>query len=253
MGRSDTSCLHVPRTIRMAAGVPWTSVTSGFGARITVAFAHFLRPVTTWRPASSTMLTMNTLLLSLTIAFLAAGWARLSSFGSRRLEGNRLMTARLPLLARLRMHLWPALLSIGISIIAAKAGAVPWWVPILAVISAGLLMAVPISYTLTTEGIRFAWRRFRRWTEFAGAERSRHGATLKAVSGISSMPIYLSGGRGDDEFLHLLRKLIRAAYTGRAVDHVVTGRGDRVGTPDARERPIGVSAAVTECQPPGQI
>lgn len=79
------------------------------------------------------------------------------------------------------------------------------------------LVAMPQSYILTTQGIRTGNGNFRRWTEFAGVHRSAAGATLQTIRRGPGMPIWLSGSREDDEFVYVLRTLVRDSYKGKLV------------------------------------
>jgi hypothetical protein len=156
---------------------------------------------------------MKTLLVLLPIV-IALTWARLIRFGSNRIEGTILHIAPLPLLARIRMHAVPSLLAIALGLALAITGTMSWWFVLAPLVSAILLIAIPANYTLTDQGIRLGRSSFRRWTEFGGVRRARGGARLPPVSGVRGMHIWLSGSRGDDEFLQVIRTLIRNAYKG---------------------------------------
>jgi hypothetical protein len=128
--------------------------------------------------------------------------------------GNLVRRVNLPLLGRLRMH-GPAAAAL---IVAALAGlAIGWVSPFTAVIVVALLAALivtPMTYTLTSQGIRPGKTPFRRWTEFGGVARQRGGVRLQGVAGARSQTVWLSGGREDDEFVLLLRQLVRGSYKG---------------------------------------
>src|SRR5699024_2143846 len=110
-----------------------------------------------------------------------------------------------PLLARIYMHMVPAGVAFVVTIVAVIAGAVPWWTLLVPILSAAALIALPLKYTLTDKGIRRTFGRYRRWTEFAGVERAYGGARLKSLRKSPPGRIWLSGERGDDEFLQLIR------------------------------------------------
>ncbi len=173
-------------------------------------------------PDSHLVTTLNFLVLLLPLGLLLAA-SRLVRPLRSRLVGTRLLSVRVPLLARLRMHTLPALVNSLLAVILTGEEIAPWWsIPaVLAVMAA--LMAVPTSYVLTTDGIRLGRAEFRRWTEFAGVARSRGGARLLGAAGARSYRIWLSGSRGDDEFLHLLRRLIKAAYKGAPAEASAPG------------------------------
>lgn len=146
---------------------------------------------------------------------IALSWLRVARPGASKPSGQVIFDARLPLLARLRM--------LGMTSVALVLGAtlmtmfwnLPWWGPGLAIVSSAAIIALPIRYTLTTVGIRCGWTSLRRWTEFAGVSRAPGGARLQGVAGARDMRIWLSGSIGDDEFVALLRRMIRGAYKGQ--------------------------------------
>jgi hypothetical protein len=157
-------------------------------------------------------------LLFLTIPILILwSWLIPIGFTSRRIEGNVVRTMRLPLLSRLKRHGISTAVTLTTAITLAGLGlASPWWT-LLALVSATALVIMPQAYVLTTRGIRTGHGNFRRWTEFAGVHRSAAGATLQPIRRGPGMPIWLSGSREDDEFVHLLRTLIRDSYKGKLV------------------------------------
>jgi len=158
-------------------------------------------------------------------------WLRLVGIGGRQTEGTRIETLRMPLLARIYMHAVPVAISVIVTIVAIAIRAVPWWMFGAPVISGAILIALPLRYTLTDAGMRRTFGLFRRWTEFAGVERARGGARLKPVRTVAPARIWLSGSRGDDEFLQLLRTLIRNAYQGRPAASDDVDRRDQDHTP----------------------
>ncbi|MGI8485948.1 MAG: hypothetical protein ACR2OU_17015 [Thermomicrobiales bacterium] len=163
------------------------------------------------------ILTFSLLLVNTIIA----NWLRVVRPVGSRLEGDVFLTVRLPLLARLRMHATPFLLGTAFAIILVYLHGAPIWAIGLPAISTALSIALPVNYTLTDLGIRTGWTPFRRWTEFAGVSRARGGARLQGVNSSSSMRIWLSRSRGDDELLQLLRQSIREGYKGERRTTVV--------------------------------
>ncbi len=87
----------------------------------------------------------------------------------------------------------------------------------MALASVAAMIAYPFDYTLTTLGIQMGRTGFRRWTEFAGVSRAPAAPRLQGAAGARDRRIWLSGSRGDDEFLALLRRMIRSAYKGQNV------------------------------------
>lgn len=142
-------------------------------------------------------------------------WARLFRPVHKAVEGNSLRIASLPLLAKIRMHVVPSAAALTLAIIEAVSGAISPWVILVPVVSTVMLLVIPVRYTITDQGIRLGWTRFRRWTEFAGVRRTRFGARMLGVNRTRGMNIWLSGSRDDDEFLHFLRQTQKNAYKGQ--------------------------------------
>lgn len=143
-------------------------------------------------------------------------WARLIRPGFNALQGTTIRVVTLPLLARIRMHAVPALAALVLALWFAVRGDLPWWTVLVPVVSSALLVAIPVRYTLTDTGIRLGWTSFHRWTEFAGVRRAPGGARLVGVQRKMGLQIWLSGSRGDDEFLQYLRHTVRNAYQGKS-------------------------------------
>lgn len=158
---------------------------------------------------------MDLLVLLLPILIILS-WVRLLHPGHR-LEGTRVLMVPLPFLARLRMHIVPIAASMILATTLALLDLMPWLGLLAPLISGVLLLAIPVNYTLTSVGIRLGRKRFRRWTEFAAVRRSPGGARLVGVQRSRGLQIWLSGSRGDDEFLHFLRETVKNAYKGEQV------------------------------------
>ena len=138
----------------------------------------------------------------------------------------------LPLLARIRLHRRSMLLIAAAGIAAVATDRVHPWT--LGAVGLGLaaLLIVPVAYCLTDEGIAFARSRSRRWTEFGGVGRVRGGARLQGSTGARGMTVWLSDSRDDDEFVLLLRQMVRRSYKGEIGPAIVGregggGRGER--------------------------
>lgn len=133
---------------------------------------------------------------------------------SERPGGVLIRRVPLPLIARLRMHARPAALLLGLTAVGWLVGRLsPLPVALVALAVVGLL-ALSVGYTVTSEGIAIGRRGFRRWTEFGGVARRPGGARLQGVTGRRGMTIWLSGSRDDDDFVLLLRHLVRGSYQG---------------------------------------
>jgi hypothetical protein len=152
----------------------------------------------------------------LLILILIITWTRLFRPVRRGVQGTMILVMPLPLLAKIRMHSIPSALSLALAIGLAATDNVPWWTLALPILSTVLLLVIPVQYTLTDVGIRLGWTEFRRWTEFTGVRRTRFGARLLGLSGKRGLAIWLSGSRGDDEFIHFLRQTLKNAYKGNA-------------------------------------
>ena len=156
-----------------------------------------------------------------------------------RASGNLVSRQTLSLLGRLRMH-GPAALALWlIAIVLLIAGRIA---PLTALIVTGLLailLSLPVRYTMTSRGIRAAWTPFRRWTEFGGVARRRGGVRLQGVAGARPLTIWLSGGRDDDDFVLLLRQLVRGSYKGQ----LGPDAGAPFPEPAAAPGPVGMAGA----------
>jgi hypothetical protein len=183
---------------------------------------------------------MNLLVFLLPL-IIALTWVRLFRPGHQ-LEGTTLLVVPLPFLARLRMHLAPIVLSLIIGGMLVLLDLMPWFGLIAPLVSTALLLLIPVSYTLTDMGIRLGWTEFRRWTEFAGVRRAPGGARLLGVQRSRGLHIWLSGSRGDDEFLHFLRETVRNAY-----------KGTRIMSFPARTQPVAPASESGSESPPAHI
>jgi uncharacterized protein (DUF58 family) len=155
-------------------------------------------------------------------------WLNPIGFVNRKIEGTVIQILSIPLLARMKRHAVPAVITLIVTAaLIATDIASPWWLIVWLVSSLGLL-TVPQAYTVTTRGIRVGRGNFRRWTEFAGVHRSPAGAMLQTIKPGPGMPIWLAGARGDDEFVHLLRSLIRNSYKGKSTPFPPTAVNERV-------------------------
>lgn len=163
---------------------------------------------------------MNLLSLLLPFALLLAA-GRIFQPWRASVHGDTVLSVPLPLLARLRMQTLPAALITLLAIVLTAYGVAPWWATPAVIAAIAMLTAIPISYVLTTEGIRLGWADFRRWTEFAGVVRGTGGARMLGAAGARPYRIWLSGSLGDDEFLLLLRTMIKSAYKGAAANSQV--------------------------------
>src|SRR5215213_7783509 len=141
------------------------------------------------------------ILLAVTLAQFFRIWV---PWGERA-SGNLVGRETLSVLGRLRMH-GPSVALVCVTSVGLLAlGKIGPLTFLLVTALLALLLALPVRYTMTSRGIRAAWTPFRRWTEFGGVSRRRGGVRLQGVS----------GARDDDEFVLLLRQLVRGSYKGR--------------------------------------
>lgn len=129
-------------------------------------------------------------------------------------SGNVVRLESLSHFGRLRMHGPHVAALCLVAILSALLG---WVNPIVALLAMAMAVGVifmPVRYTVTTTGIRSGGTPFRRWTEFGGVARRAGGVRLQGVAGARPQTIWLSGGRDDDEFVLLLRQLVRGSYKG---------------------------------------
>ncbi|HEU5433616.1 MAG TPA: hypothetical protein VFU81_18255 [Thermomicrobiales bacterium] len=129
----------------------------------------------------------------------------------------------LSLLARLRLFGRAASIGLALVVVGARLG----WIdsPIALALAVALLAvpALPNRYVLTTEGIGLGHAAFRRWTEFGGVSRRPGGIRLGGVAGGRGMTVWLAGGRDDDAFVLLVRRLLRGSYKGVDISAAAPG------------------------------
>lgn len=142
-------------------------------------------------------------------------WVLLVGWSANSTEGDVLLRVPATLLARMKMLWIPIAFGLVVLSVGAFYGESSWWTAGTYTAVWLVMLSIPISYTLTTVGIRTGRGRFRRWTEFAGVRRSASGALLQGGPRSSSYSIFLSGNREDDEFVLTLKNLIQDSYKGR--------------------------------------
>jgi hypothetical protein len=177
------------------------------------------------------------ILLAVTLALFFRVWV---PWGERA-SGNLVGVETLSVLGRLRMHGPSVGLAVVASIVLLALGKIGPLTLLLVTTLLALLLALPVRYTMTSRGIRAAWTPFRRWTEFGGVSRRRGGVRLQGVAGARPLTIWLSGGRDDDEFVLLLRQLVRGSYKGRLGPEA--GLSVNEAAPATGPGPIGIAGA----------
>jgi hypothetical protein len=195
-----------------------------------------------WSASGLGIVTMNVNAVAvIVIAIALALYLRIWTPWGERASGNLVSRQTLSLLGRLRMH-GPAALTLWlVSIVLLAAGRIA---PLTTLVVTGLLVlliAIPVRYTMTSRGIRAAWTPFRRWTEFGGVARRRGGVRLQGVAGARPLTVWLSGGRDDDDFVLLLRQLVRGSYKGQLGPEAVATLPAPVAS--AGSGPIGMAGA----------
>ncbi len=121
----------------------------------------------------------------------------------------------LSLLARLRMFGRAASIGLALVVVGARLGWIDWPIALALAVTLLVVPALPNRYVLTTEGIGVGHAAFRRWTEFGGVSRRPGGIRLGGVAGGRGMTVWLSGGRDDDAFVLVVRRLLRGSYKGQ--------------------------------------
>jgi hypothetical protein len=183
------------------------------------------------------MSSISILLILATLALFTRVWV---PWGGRA-SGNLVRRESLSLYGRLRMHGPPALLRLVAALVLLVSG----WIDLatLLVVAAllALLFLLPLRYTLTATGIRAGWTPFRRWTEFGGVARRPGGVRLQGVAGARPLTVWLSGGRDDDDFVLLLRQLVRGSYKGQFGPEA--GIPLDSGAPAPGPGPVGIAGA----------
>jgi hypothetical protein len=130
--------------------------------------------------------------------------------------GEVVRHVRLPLRARLRFHgVW--LLGATLALLAAGAFRVlvtPW--PFFVAAAAAVaLLACPVGYTITAQGIAVGRTPLRRWTEFGGLTARNGWIYLQPVAGARGLLIRAPDRATTDELAAELRRLVRDAYKGQ--------------------------------------
>ena len=177
------------------------------------------------------------ILLAVTLALFLRIWV---PWGERA-SGNLVGRQTLAVLGRLRMHGPSVGLVFTASVVLLALGKIAPLTFLLVTALLALLLALPVRYTMTSRGIRAAWTPFRRWTEFGGVARRRGGVRLQGVAGARPLTVWLSGGRDDDEFVLLLRQLVRGSYKGRLGPEA--GVPVNEAAPSTGPGPIGIAGA----------
>ncbi|MGH2617104.1 MAG: hypothetical protein ACRDJC_17870 [Thermomicrobiales bacterium] len=183
---------------------------------------------------------VNVVALILIVATLAL-FSRVWVPWGERASGNLVSRQTLSLFGRLRMHGPPAAIVFLISLVLLALGRIGPLTMLLVTGLLALLLALPVRYTMTSQGIRAAWTPFRRWTEFGGVARRRGGVRLQGVAGARPLTVWLSGSRDDDDFVLLLRQLLRGSYKGQLGPEAGAPVGDAVPSPGPG--PIGMAGA----------
>ena len=185
-------------------------------------------------------MTVNVVAITLIAAVLAL-FLRVWVPWGERASGNLVSRESLSFRGRLRMH-GPAALALWlISLVLLIAGRIGPLTALAVTALLLLLLSLPVRYTMTSRGIRAAWTPFRRWTEFGGVARRRGGVRLQGVAGARPLSLWLSGGRDDDDFVLLLRQLVRGSYKGQLGPDAGAPLPEPAAAP--KPGPIGIAGA----------
>lgn len=156
-------------------------------------------------------------LIIIALTLLAILWTVRSclAFHREAPTGTVLYRRAVPVAARLKMLIPSLTLTVLVVAPSVALGVLPWGWGLVSALVIAAVLALPMYLTLTTDGIAVGWKGFHRWTEFAGVRRTAAGVTLQWVRGNRGLTLWLIGERGEDQLIHHIRVLIRAAYTGR--------------------------------------
>lgn len=161
------------------------------------------------------MLTLGKITAAVALVALAVG--QVYRPGGGRPRGEILRQIRLPLWARLRLHsLW--LLGAAILVGLAAAPQIAIGVVPMAIVALGIaaLAALPVHYTITTEGIHVGRTPIQRWTQFAGLSARGGWIFLQPVVGGSGLLVRSPGGADGEALMAELRGLVRRSYQGES-------------------------------------
>jgi hypothetical protein len=156
--------------------------------------------------------------------------------------GETLRRVRLPFRARIRLHgVW--LLGVALVLLgAATLGiATTVWPFLVAAVAAMALLACPVRYTLTDQGICVGRTALRRWTEFGGLSARNGWIYLQPVAGAKGLLIRAPERSSAGQLTAELRQLVRGAYKGQVGPYRGTVDWDEP-TDDDRA-PSGIGAA----------
>jgi hypothetical protein len=181
--------------------------------------------------------TIELILIAVTLALFSRVWVPWGERASGKLVGRETLSV----LGRLRMHGPTVLLVFVLTVALLVLGKIGALTLLLVTVLLALLFVLPVRYTMTSQGIRAAWTPFRRWTEFGGVARRRGGVRLQGVAGARPLTVSLSGGRDDDEFVLLLRQLVRGSYKGQFGPEADMPTPEAV--PSSSAGPIGIAGA----------
>lgn len=145
-------------------------------------------------------------------------WSVIFLWSPVKTEGEELLRVDISLLGRFKMLVLPLVVGAVVLLVTAIWLEFRWWMLALWILVYGAVLLIPQSYLLTSTGIRLGRGPFRRWTEFSGVRRSSSGATLQGGPKSASYPVFLGGNREDDDFVLLLRTLVRDSYKGKTID-----------------------------------
>ncbi len=131
--------------------------------------------------------------------------------------GDVLRQFRLPLWARLRLHsLW----LLGAAILVGLAALPQVEIGVLPLVIVGVgtvaIAALPVRYTITSQGIHVGRTPVRRWTQFAGLSARNGWIFLQPVAGSSGLLVRSPGGEDGEALLAELRGLVRSSYKGES-------------------------------------
>ncbi|MEJ7761492.1 MAG: hypothetical protein WKF80_01735 [Thermomicrobiales bacterium] len=157
--------------------------------------------------------------LALALAVMVARVAPVPFLRSRR-DAVTLHTYLVSTPYRIRRQRMPLVVLALVAVGEVGLGVVPSWELVVALLTAVVILVVPVRCVLSTEGVRIGWLPVRRWTEFGGLRVRRGTIHLQPISGSSGFEFPLRGRFEDGDLVAEVRGMITRAYKGAAMgDH----------------------------------
>lgn len=132
-----------------------------------------------------------------------------------KIEGKLLREIRLSWSERLQLQRTNVYLIGGALLLGSVAGWLPTIVELMVVVAAMAILAIPVRYRLTDQGIALNHVVFRSWKEFKSVEADRRGLCLDAQMGFRDFSVVIAASRRG-EVQRLLEAALTRANRGKA-------------------------------------